>query len=63
MTSALTALRLYHAAPDRALASAGREPLVKRETDYFLSHISKVKSAKDFVSDQRLFAYAMKAYG
>jgi len=39
------------------------EPMVKRETEYYLENITKVKTIKDFVADSRLFNYAMKAHG
>ncbi|WP_315925486.1 DUF1217 domain-containing protein [Mesorhizobium sp. SP-1A] len=40
-----------------------REPTVDRETKYYLDNITKVKSIDDFVKDDRLFKYAMKAFG
>jgi len=39
------------------------EPQVKRETDYYLANIGKVKTVDDFVNNPRLFNYAMKAFG
>lgn len=39
------------------------QPLVARETEYYLENITKVKSVKEFVADDRLFKYAMKAHG
>jgi hypothetical protein len=36
---------------------------VKRDTEYYLANISKVKTIDEFVKDYRLFSYAMKAYG
>ncbi len=41
----------------------GKQPLVDRETKYYLDNITKVKTVDDFVSDSRLFKYAMKAFG
>lgn len=40
-----------------------KQPDVKRETDYYTQNIQKVKTVDDFLSDTRLFNYAMKAYG
>jgi hypothetical protein len=40
-----------------------REPMVDRETKYYLENISKVKTIDEFVKDDRLFRYAMKAHG
>ena len=34
-----------------------------RETKYYLDNITKVKTIDDFVNNDRLFKYAMKAYG
>jgi glucan-binding YG repeat protein len=39
------------------------DAMVKRDTDYYLANISKVRTIDDFVKDYRLFSYAMKAYG
>jgi hypothetical protein len=39
------------------------QPVVKRETEYYLANITKVKSIEDFLKDNRLFNYAMKAHG
>lgn len=36
---------------------------VKRETEYYLANIGKVKTAEEFVNNYRLFNYAMKAHG
>ncbi len=48
---------------DRSLDAAARQPLVKRETDYYLANIGTVRSIDDFLKDDRLFRYAMKAFG
>ncbi|SFO11672.1 Protein of unknown function [Mesorhizobium sp. NFR06] len=40
-----------------------QQPTVDRETQYYLANITKVKSIDDFVNNDRLFKYAMKAYG
>lgn len=39
------------------------EPTVKRDTEYYLENITKVKSIEDLMKDDRLFRYAMKAHG
>jgi hypothetical protein len=39
------------------------QPMVQRETEYYLQNITKVKSIDDFLGDERLFQYAMKAHG
>ena len=40
-----------------------QQPMVDRDTKYYLANITKVKSIDDFVNNDRLFKYAMKAYG
>lgn len=39
------------------------EPLVERETAYYLENIGNIDTIEEFVSDYRLFSYAMKAHG
>lgn len=46
-----------------AIDRVEREPMVDRETKYYLENISKVKTIEEFVKDDRLFRYAMKAHG
>jgi hypothetical protein len=48
---------------DKSLERVEKQPMVERETKYYLENISKIKNAKDFVADSRLFNYAMKAHG
>jgi len=62
----LTTLASYHLVSSnlpRTLNTTAKQPLVARETEYYLENISKVKSIDDFISDTRLFKYAMKAWG
>ena len=40
-----------------------KQPVVERETKYYLETISKVKSIEDLMADDRLYRYAMKAHG
>ncbi len=39
------------------------QPDVKRATEYYQEHIGKVTSIDQFLGDQQLYSYAMKAYG
>ncbi|MGI6851739.1 DUF1217 domain-containing protein [Mesorhizobium sp. 1B3] len=39
------------------------QPMIKRETEYYLANIGKVKSIDEFLKNDRLFRYAMKAHG
>lgn len=48
---------------DKSLDRVEQQPMVQRETDYFLANIGKVKSIDEFVDNDRLFKYAMKAFG
>jgi len=47
----------------RSLHNTAAKPQVARESEYYLAHIENVKSIDDFLADNRLFAYAMKAFG
>jgi len=47
----------------RSLSTTAAKPQVARDTEYYLAHIVDVKSIDDFLGDDRLFAYAMKAFG
>jgi hypothetical protein len=62
----LSTLSFYNAVAqnfDRVLEATSQEPAVKRESAYYLANIQNAKSLDDFVHDQRLFAFAMKAFG
>ena len=39
------------------------DPTVKREVDYFKANIKNVTTSKQFVNDNRLFTFAMTAFG
>lgn len=47
----------------RTQATTAADPLVKRQTAYYLANIGKVKTVSDFVNNYQLLSYAMKAYG
>jgi hypothetical protein len=61
--SAVTTYALYANNPERMLEAIRRDPVNARETEYYRANIEKVKSLEAFVSDRRLFNYALKAYG
>lgn len=48
---------------ERSLGTTAKQPMVARESEYFLENIQSVKSIDDFLGDDRLFAFAMKAHG
>jgi hypothetical protein len=48
---------------DRTLNTLAQRPDVKRESDYFLANIRSVKSAEDLLKNDRLYTFAMTAFG
>jgi hypothetical protein len=46
-----------------SLERVEKQPLVDRETKYYLENIIKVTSIEELVDNDRLFKYAMKAHG
>ncbi len=66
MLAVLTTIASYNlisANLDRTLKNTADQPLVARESEYYLANIENVKSIDDFMSDDRIFNYAMKAWG
>lgn len=61
--TAATGYRMIASDLDRSLATTAKRSDVARETEYYLANIGKVKSIDDFLADNRLFSYAMKAFG
>ena len=47
----------------RSLDRVADKPDVSRQTEHYLKNIGNVKSVDDFMSDDRLYRYAMKAFG
>ncbi len=48
---------------DKTITTISQRPEIKREADYYLSNIRNVKSVDDFLSNDRLYKFAMTAYG
>jgi hypothetical protein len=48
---------------DRSLKNTAEKPQIARETKYYMDNIGKVKSIDDFLGDDRIYKYAMKAAG
>lgn len=48
---------------DAAIDRVKSQPQVERESAYYLENIENVDTIEEFVSDYRLFSYAMKAHG
>ncbi|HEY4192733.1 MAG TPA: DUF1217 domain-containing protein [Mesorhizobium sp.] len=63
MLNTYTSYQLIARDIPKAIGQVESQPVVKRETDYYLANIGKVKSIDDFVNNDRLFKYAMKAFG
>jgi hypothetical protein len=63
VTDTLTSYRLIAKDLPASLSRKAAEPMVARETAYYEAHIGQVKTVDDLLGDQRLYAYAMKAYG
>jgi Protein of unknown function (DUF1217) len=47
----------------KATSRSAADPVVKRETRYYLATIGSIKSAKDFVANDRVLQYATTAFG
>lgn len=63
MINTFTSYNLISRDLPRSLERVRAQPMVQRETDYYLETIGKVTSIEEFVADSRLFRYAMKAHG
>jgi hypothetical protein len=62
LTAAVTYLNVSQNL-DRSLAGVAKTPVVARETEYYLSEISKIKSVDEFMGNKRVLNYALKAFG
>ena len=63
MLSTIASYQLISSNMARSLQQTLDKPDVQRETAYFLEHIGDVKSIDAFMANDRLFSYAMKAFG
>lgn len=63
MLSTVASYKLLTQNIDKSLARVRAAPDVHRETDYYLATIGKIKTIEDFLANDRVFAYAMKAFG
>jgi hypothetical protein len=63
MLSTVTSYKLLTQNIDKSLARVRAAPEVQRETDYYLATIGKIKTIEDFLANDRVFSYAMKAFG
>lgn len=63
MINTYTSYQLITRDMNQSLDRVQNQPMVQRETEYYLENITKVKSIDDFLGDDRLFRFAMKAHG
>jgi hypothetical protein len=59
----LASYRVITANLSQSLSTTAHKPLVARESAYYLANIENVKTIDDFHADDRLYGYAMKAFG
>lgn len=63
MINTYTSYQLLTRDLSKSLDRVAQQPIVERDTDYYLANIGKVKSIDEFMEDTRLYNYAMKAHG
>lgn len=63
MLSTLLNYRLYSSDLSASMQRVQADARVASDTQYYDSHIGKVKTVDEFLSDSRLYNYALKAYG
>ena len=47
----------------RSLATLSKDPQIARESKYYLENIGQIKSVDDFIKNDRIYRFAMKAFG
>ena len=63
MLTTAAAYRMIARDLPRSLANTAKQPQIARESEYYLANIGKIKSIDDFMSDTRIYQYAVKAMG
>jgi hypothetical protein len=63
MVSTSTRYQIITTNLTRTKALIEKDPVVKRETEYYNATIKSIKTIDEFVKNDRVFKYAMKAYG
>ncbi|WP_158555194.1 DUF1217 domain-containing protein [Fulvimarina endophytica] len=63
MLSTLQTFQFYTRDTSRIMDQIKSDPMNKRDMEYYRENISKVKSVDEFMSDYRLYSYAMTAFG
>lgn len=59
----LTRINLLTRTIDSTLTSLAKQPEVKREVDHYRERIGEIKSVDEFLKDDRIFNFAMRAFG
>lgn len=63
MISTVAGYRMYAANLTKSLETVSKQPMVERDSAYYLENITEIKSIDDFLGNDRVYRYAMKAYG
>lgn len=63
MTTTYTSYNLIARDLPSSIERIASQPQIARESEYYLSRISEIKSIDEFMADSRVFNYAMKAHG
>lgn len=63
MLSTYTSYNLINKDLTKSLAQTAKQTDVSREIDYYNANIGKIKSIDDFMKNDRIYRFAMKAYG
>lgn len=63
MTSSITSYKVLTSNVTKTMTQLASEPELKREIEYYKANITKIKSVDDFLGNQRIYNFAMKAFG
>lgn len=63
MVTTLDSYRFVTKDLTRSLKTTAQQPQIKRQTDNYLADISKIKSIDDFIKNDKVYRYAMQAFG
>lgn len=63
MLSTITSYKMLTKDLQKSLDRVGDTPEVKRETKYYQDTIGSIKTIDDFLKNDRIYRYAMKAFG
>lgn len=63
MVSTLASYRVMSTDMTSALQRVSEQPLPAREIEYFSENIQSIKSVDEFIANDRIFSFAMQAFG